>query len=238
MVKYPIKSQSIRDDAVDTVTACLSAFDGNLKLTGSKVPPSTIDAYQRKVKKNNHTLADKMVSVKVDLCTRRTRRFNGINLQAVADGNFRVITKAVNELHEPATAAGIRNNIVSCLTKLCVLEKQIYSLTTDNESNVLKVWELMRSDFALPENFPDQSDEDECDVTEASDSELWEDVITAEDGVITVKCAVHTLQLNEHDFFKANSSAKEAVSKVKKIDKKMYKQDIEELFQVQEQTSS
>ena len=39
----------------------------------------------------------------------------------------------------------------------------------------------MRSDFALPKNFADQNDKGECYVTEASDSELWEDVITAED---------------------------------------------------------
>ena len=42
----------------------------------------------------------------------------------------------------------------------------IYSLVTDDGSNVLKVRELLRSDFAY------QNDEDECDVTEASDSEL------------------------------------------------------------------
>ena len=46
--------------------------------------------------------------------------------------------------------------------------------------------------FALPETFSDQNDEDDCDVTEASDSELWEDVVTAEDGVITLGCAVDT----------------------------------------------
>ena len=57
----------------------------------------------------------------------------------------------------------------------------MYSFTTESESNVLKVGELMRSDFALSENFSDQNDEDECDVTAACESELWEDVITAED---------------------------------------------------------
>ena len=35
-----------------------------------------------------------------------------------------------------------------------------------------KVGKLMRSDFVMPENFADQNDEDECDVTEASESEL------------------------------------------------------------------
>ena len=39
--------------------------------------------------------------------------------------------------------------------------------------------------------------------------------MTAEYGVITVRCAVHSLQLSVHDFFKANFSAKEVVSNVK-----------------------
>ena len=59
----------------------------------------------------------------------------------------------------------------------------------------------MSSDFALPKNFADQNDEDECDVTEAFDSELLEDVVTATDGIVIVRCAVYTLQLSVHDFF-------------------------------------
>ena len=110
----------------------------------------------------------------------------------------------MNESHERATAAAIpvRKNIVSCWAKLGFLVKRIYSLTTDNESDVLKVGELMRSDLALPENFANQNDEDGCDVHEASDSGLWEDVITTEDGIITVRCAVYTIQQSVHDFFK------------------------------------
>ena len=44
----------------------------------------------------------------------------------------------------------------------------------------------MRSDFVLLESFADQNEVDKCDVTEAYDSELWEDVITAEHAVTTV----------------------------------------------------
>ena len=80
----------------------------------------------------------------------------------------------------------------------------------------------------LPENIADQNDKNECDVTEASDNQLWKDVITAEDGVITAKCAVHTLLLSEHDFFKANSSGKKAVAKVKNVAQKTHKQNISE----------
>ena len=88
----------------------------------------------------------------------------------------------------------------------------------------------MRSDFALPETFTQQNDENECDVTEASDSGLWEDAITAEDVLNTVWCAVHTLQRRVHDFFKANFSAKEEVSKVRNLAKKTRKQNIRELL--------
>ena len=63
----------------------------------------------------------------------------------MVDGNFRVTTAAVNELHERAKAAAIRKTIVSCLVKLGVFD----SFTADNGSNVLKIGELMRSDFAL-----------------------------------------------------------------------------------------
>ena len=67
------------------------------------------------------------------------------------------------------------------------------------------------------------------DVTEASDSKLWKNAITAENGVITVRYALHTLQLSVH-FFKTNSSAKDIVSKVRNGAKKTHKQNITELF--------
>ena len=174
------------------------------------------------------TFASKMVLVKVDLCRRRNCHFIEINLPAVVDGNLQVIILAVNELHERASAVVIRKKIVSYLAKLDILETQICSLTTG--SNVLKAGQLMRTDFALPENFADENDEDKCDVTEASDSELWEDVITAKDGFITIRYHVHTLQLSVRDFFKANFSAKEVVSKGRNVAKKTQKQNIRKLF--------
>ena len=63
----------------------------------------------------------------------------------MVEGNFRVTTAAVNELYGRATAAAIRKTIVSCLVKLGIFD----SLTADNGSNVLKIGEMMRSDFAL-----------------------------------------------------------------------------------------
>ena len=69
----------------------------NLKLTASIVRTWAIDAYQRKMREIKHTLACKMVTIKVDLCTQKKRHFIGINLQAMVDGNLRAISGPVNE---------------------------------------------------------------------------------------------------------------------------------------------
>ena len=76
------------------------------------------------------------------------------------ESNFRVTTAAVNKLYERATAAAMRKTIASYSVKLGIFEKQIYKYITDKASNVLKTGELMRSDFALTENFVGQNDED------------------------------------------------------------------------------
>ena len=148
----------------------------NLKLTAFSLRTWTIDAYQREMIETKLIVGCKMVSVKVDLCMQRKCHFIEINLQPVVDGKLRVITAPVKELHERAIAAAIHENIVSCLAKLGILEKQIQP-DSDKGFNVLKVGKLMRSDSAMPKNFADQSDEDEYDVTEASDCELRGDIV-------------------------------------------------------------
>ena len=89
---------------------------------------------------------------------------------------------------------------------------------------------MLRSDFALTENFADQNDENECDVTEASYSGFREVVITAEGRVITVRCGVRTLYVDVHDFFKSNSSAKAVVSKVRNSTEKTHQHNTRKLF--------
>ena len=55
---------------------------------------------------NKQAFASTMVLVKE--VGEKKRNFIIINLQAVVDGYLQVITPAVNELHERATAAAIR----------------------------------------------------------------------------------------------------------------------------------
>ena len=68
----------------------------------------------RKRVETTQAFSGKMVSVKVNLRTRRKRHFVGINLQAVADGNLQVIGAVVNVLYKRTTAAATCENVVSC----------------------------------------------------------------------------------------------------------------------------
>ena len=125
MVKFLITSQSIKDITVQAVTINGLPFftfeesgiakmlapmldQLNLKPAASNVRVWITDAYQRKRIETKQTFFGKMVLVKVDLCKQRKRQFIGINMQAVVDDNFPVITAPVNELHERATASAIR----------------------------------------------------------------------------------------------------------------------------------
>ena len=81
----------------------------NLKLTAFNVQAWTIDACQRKMIETGQTFVGKMASVKVGLCTRRKHCCIRINLQAVVESNFRVVTAAVNELYERATAGVLKH---------------------------------------------------------------------------------------------------------------------------------
>jgi len=247
IIKFSTTKKSIREMAVEAVSTnglplCVFEKSGiakmlapvlnqlDLTLSATNVRAWTIDAAQKKVEETKQAFAGKMISVKVDLCTRRGRHFIGINIQAVVEDELKVVTAAVAELHERATAVAIRGYIVRCLAKLGISEKHIYSLTTDNGSNVIKVGDLMRSDFALAQQNCGSEDDDEHDVAETSDNELDVEALTAEDGVMTVRCAVHTLQLSVHDFFRANSEVKDIISKAHNIAKKTHKQSIRELF--------
>ena len=95
IIKFPATRQSIQEMAVETVTTNglpLSAFEKsgiakmiapmldqlNLKLTAANVREMTIDSAKRKLAETREVFSGKMVSVKVDLCTRRGRNFMGI----------------------------------------------------------------------------------------------------------------------------------------------------------------
>ncbi|KAK4301466.1 hypothetical protein Pmani_026385 [Petrolisthes manimaculis] len=184
--------------------------------------------------------SQRMVCVKTDLCTRRGRHFIGVNFQAVINGNLRVINATVKEMTERATGTEIRAMLVASLQKLGIEEQQIYTLTTDNGSNVVKAGQIMRENtrYVDPEESygSDEYDDEVDNLSEDEISRLNEvnetlnGIKTAAEGVISVRCAVHTLQLSVHDVISSNARIKKVLGAVRKVVNKTHTQNMRLVF--------
>lgn len=199
-----------------------------ISLNQKTVRSLILQACDRKVENIKNEFCDRLVCVKTDLCTRRGRHFLGINFQSVIKGNLRVVTAAVEEMTSRATAAEIRRTLVDCLKKLGICEQQIYTLTTDNGSNVVKAGKLMQE-----ETHDDETSDTEVDSPSHNIHELNEElrsVTIAAKSVTPMRCAVHTLQLCIHDVMNTNEYIKKLLLKVRKIVKKTHTQNIRLMF--------
>ena len=88
-----------------------------------------------------------MVSVKLDLCTRMGRHFISINFQAFVESKLKVVTTTVQEMNAKATSSEISQLMITMLNEFNIVEDRIYSITTDNGANVIKVANLFGEDY-------------------------------------------------------------------------------------------
>lgn len=118
-----------------------------------------------------------------------------MTVQTVINGNLRVVTAAV-EVTERATGAEIRDTLASCFQWLSIREQQIYTLTTDSGSNVVKASQLMLEDAQTEDNVSDSEIDhpQSCRLTEELNSATM-----AAKSVTPMQCGVHMLQLCVYD---------------------------------------
>lgn len=155
------------------------------------------------------TFANKMVSVKLDLCTRKGRHFIGINFQSIVDSKLKVVTATVQEMNTKATANEISQLMISKLKQFNISEDRIYSITTDNGANVIKVADSFEEDYEtlIQENVL-YKDESEVDFLKN---------LKSPNGILSFRCAMHTLQLAINDFMKKISLEAESLIKMRNI---------------------
>lgn len=164
----------------------------------------------------------RLISLKVDCVTCMDRSMLGVNLQFVSDGKIVLRTLAIKELKEGHTASYLQSILLEVLAAYNVELCQVYSITTDNGTN------LVKSVKSLMEDQQQQSgSDDEGEVTGDQNAELQ---LTSDDpfddtgpwpGVLRgVRCAAHTLQLAVDDAMK-KSSVKATVAKAREVCKKL-----------------
>lgn len=118
----------------------------------------------------------KLISIKADLASRKGRTILGINAQFIKHGEIVVRTLMMAERFEKNTAENIMEEILRALATFDIQLPQIYSITTDNGSNMLKATRLTRNLQELNDSCLDEREESEYEDTDAEgDEELSAD---------------------------------------------------------------
>ena len=81
--------------------------------------------------------------MKVDVASRHGRSFLGINVQYIMAGKIKVRTLSVQELRDNATSEYLLSIINSVLQTFGIDIEDVYSFTTDNGSNMIKLRKLI-----------------------------------------------------------------------------------------------
>nr|XP_029715867.1 uncharacterized protein LOC115259432 [Aedes albopictus] len=167
-------------------------------------------------------LRGNMLSLKMDLASRKGRSVLGINAQIIDNGKITVYTLGMIERFERNTAESLRAEILLLLKKFNVGITQIYTVTTDNGSNMIKATKLLKNEQSLlmaeledPKTtnaeFLDRDDDDteslkSFSADEVEYTEEIDDLENLNNAHLTgVRCAAHDVQLSVYDVFKKKS---------------------------------
>lgn len=141
----------------------------DLKLDYRFVIECIDDAYDELSNVLKKTLANMMFSLKADCVTRLDRSFIGINVQFTFKGEVMIVTLGTVQLLNNHTGLYLRNTIVNKLKEFDLTLDQIYTLTTDNGSDLC-------SAASLIEDLTNKEKVIEPDLNDLSESEFdWDD---------------------------------------------------------------
>lgn len=118
----------------------------HIKLMASKV--------KEKVKND---LKNHMISVMTDIATRHHRGLLGINVQYFKDGEIKLRTIGMLEMHDRHTGETIKDMLRDCLHSYDIELGQVFAFTADNAANMEKSGKLLNS-AALGELESDDED--------------------------------------------------------------------------------
>lgn len=167
----------------------------------------------------------KLFSLKCDIASRNGKSFLGVNAQYISNGRLQLRTLSAKLLGERHTGDYLLRVIKEILKEYDVSGKNIYSCTTDNGANMIKLVNLLQDETTqelsnpdsneeadnqtdstlmtalesindgIGDNTPDDAHEESFDEDNAPDDNPDD---TPDDDVFTlacVRCAAHTLQL-------------------------------------------
>ncbi|CAG5022550.1 unnamed protein product [Parnassius apollo] len=148
---------------------------------------------------------NKLIALKVDVASLKSRRFLGLNIQYIREGKIVLRNVGIMELHQRNTAEFLKDCVTFMLSRFGIEIKQLYSIKTDNGANMLsmvkKIDERVREAPEIFESLEDETDVDDTDYYQNLIDNLQFDLVSSEiiPKVTAVRCAAHTLQLAVRD---------------------------------------
>ncbi|XP_065315485.1 uncharacterized protein LOC135924356 [Gordionus sp. m RMFG-2023] len=85
----------------------------------------------------------KLISLKLDIATRYDRSILGINIQFINNGKIKLRTLCMKVIKERHTSEYLKKIILDVLKEYEIKIEQIYTITTDNAANMIKLIKLL-----------------------------------------------------------------------------------------------
>ena len=228
-----------------------------ISLNRKSVRELTLKMAKKRVYELKEKVKGQLLCLKVDLCTRKGRHFIGINVQTIINGTVEVFTLKVKEMFVASTAEEIKLAILNSLAEIGVDISQIYAITTDNGSNVLKTSRLLNLEAQEREAVASSSNDDgdsssgetedeeetvdstnimvqvevilESAVASIAHQSNWDQVLQPNTIISSIKCAAHTLQLAANDVLK-EAPFRSVINAIRKVVKKTRNQNLRLVF--------
>lgn len=145
----------------------------------------------------------RLISLKIDSATRLDRTFFAVNVQYIENASVVIKTLGVTEMWDRSTSDYLREKLLYILRKYQINVDQIFTITSDNGANMLKLTRSM-NDILKGDISDDEDSDPECsdqllDINFQSDDDVPYEITT-------VRCAAHSLQLAIQDALKEDES--------------------------------
>lgn len=196
----------------------------NMKINRFNISEIISKQYNSLKKDITKKVANKMLSIKIDGTSVHNKYYIGINCQFFDNSRIRTVNLGIVMLEVTATSMHIKEKLKKVLTEYKIETKQIYSITSDNAANYLKVGRLLNNEISSGLNDIPNLKDYIFDIIEQKKGEGFDEgnFANLESSIANVEiipCGVHSLQLAVYDSIKelpyAVCEARAAVKKLR-----------------------
>lgn len=171
-------------------------------------------------------LENKIISIKIDGASKMDRSVLGINVQILEDNRIKIITLAMTDIKTRSTSENLNELLKNVLVRYKVDIQQVYTITTDNGSNMIKCTKLLSTEQAgtaaatatvddiLNDSFGSNMGFDDDEMLHEFKVDFLSPIITA------VRCVAHTFQLAIKKFTN-EKSVDRVIQKAKAVARKL-----------------